>query len=271
MASVTPSAEASRPVLSVHLLFAGAAASLAALSLAGWCLDLPVLTNFSTQRPSLSPMTIAGLLIASAGAAALPSWQRLAAWLGAAQLVFGLALVDAETAVLLVGWSASVILGTTLWGLAVAVDRADAARVKAELALDRERAMVVAALSHDIRSPLHAAGMSTVLLQRLAPDAQAAKAIERLQRSHRRIDRMLRSLLDTLTLGGGGTLPFRRGDGERDASHPGWGVGLAFARAVALRHGGNVRVVSSSAEGTVFELSLPADGRAMLAATAGDG
>ena len=114
--------------------------------------------------------------------------------------------LDAESAMLLIGWCGVTILGVTLWGLAVAVDRAEAARMDAERLRDQQRDLVTAALSHDIRSPLQAAIMSAELLQRLVADEQAIRAIDRLQRSHRRIDRMLRSLLDTLTLDSGGTL-----------------------------------------------------------------
>jgi signal transduction histidine kinase len=279
-------------------------------------------------------------------------------------LLFALAyrfdLTDAESAILLIGWSSVTILGVTLWSLAVAVDRAESARMNAERVRDQQRDLITAALSHDIRSPLQAAAMSAVLLHRMVADEQALRAIERLQRSHRRIDRMLRSLLDALTLGSGGTLhlradavvlhdvveeiisenagilggrvawegraqgwwdkdavyrvvenlllnaakyatpltpiwcrisvqdnvvylavensgapiprdrwesifePFQRGRHDQHASLPGWGVGLAFAKVVADRHGGRIGVAASNADVTVFELVLPMDCRPAL-------
>lgn len=54
--------------------------------------------------------------------------------------------------------------------------------------------------------------------------------------------------------------PFARGK-EAEAANSGWGVGLAFSRLVASEHGGALRVASSDAQGTVFELRLPRDAR----------
>jgi|GEM_PF-2951972 len=277
-------------------------------------------------------------------------------------LAYRFELFDAESAMLLLGWSAMAVLGMTLWGLAVAVDRADTARLKAEKARDQQRSMIMAALSHDLRSPLQAAAMSGVLLQRLVKGEQSLKAVERLQRSHRRLDRMLRSLLDSLALGGGQPLhlrteavtlqdvvadvvsensalledrvawegeaqgwwdrdavyrvienlllnaakygrpetpiwcriqtrgafvavtvenegepipqaqwsvifePFQRGPQENSTT-PGWGVGLAFAREVATRHGGMVSLLRSDDALTVFQLWLPLDSRPLLSGT----
>jgi len=272
-------------------------------------------------------------------------------------------LFDAETAVLLMAWSAMGLGGATLWGLAVAVDRAESLKQLA----DRERAeqsrMVAAALTHDLRNPLQAAVMWASVLEKSAADPQQLAAVQRITRSHRRLDRLLRSLLDSLALGGGRELvleasscalqeivadvvsendtvlalrivleghaegwwdrealfraienllldavkygdgtsaitctigsapndevvltvanrgspidpgqwdrifePFARGD-ARAQERPGWGVGLAFARAVAVRHGGSVRVVSSDADKTAFQVRLPRDGRCWLAGT----
>jgi signal transduction histidine kinase len=272
-------------------------------------------------------------------------------------------LFDAESAVLLIGWGSVAVLGTTLWSLAVAVARADAARMRAERDLDEQRTMVMAALSHDIRTPLQVASLSAVLLQRLVQGEQALNAVERLQRSHGRIDRMLRSLLDSLTLEGGQPLhlragavslhelvaevmaenpstmdgrvawedeaqgwwdrdavyrvienlllnaakygraqtliwcrieprgdlvaltvenegepipesswdaifePFQRGGRASAADPVGWGVGLAYVKAVAARHGGGVRVVQSDGTRTAFELLLLRDCRPLLGGT----
>jgi len=38
---------------------------------------------------------------------------------------------------------------------------------------------------------------------------------------------------------------------------PGWGLGLAFVKRIAEKHGGSVRV-KSEAGGTAFEIRLPA-------------
>ncbi len=110
---------------------------------------------------------------------------------------------DGETAVLLVAWSAVAVLWGTLWALAVAVERADAARMQAERERDSMRQLVAAAVTHDLRSPLQTAVISASLLQRLVTEPQALAAVARLQRSNRRLDRLLRSLLDTLALDGG--------------------------------------------------------------------
>lgn len=269
--------------------------------------------------------------------------------------------VDPESAILLIGWGAIVVLGVMLWSLVVAVDQAEAARALAEQERDQVRDMMVAALTHDLRNPLQAATMFTSLLQRLTTDSQSASTLERLQRNHRRLDRLLRSLLDSLALGSGRQLelhavpvdleqlvaevvsdnatvldgrvawegaargwwdqdalfrlvenlilnaqkysfpatpiwchlsepasgrvrltvsnngvpippdawdtifqPFTRGPGVGHGQARGWGVGLAFCRAVARRHGGDVRVSASSTDKTVFELDLPSDARNAL-------
>jgi len=50
---------------------------------------------------------------------------------------------------------------------------------------------------------------------------------------------------------------FYRGDAARTSSTGGAGLGLALARWVARSHGGDVRLVHSSPEGTTFEAVLP--------------
>ena len=268
------------------------------------------------------------------------------------------AAFDAETAVLLLAWSSVAVLWGMLWALAVAVERADRARVQAERERDEMRQLVAAAVTHDLRSPLQTAVVSASLLQRLVTEPQAVAAVARLQRSNRRLDRMLRSLLDTLSLDAGRPLrlqasfvqlhalvadvvaeneaalgervawegaasgwwdrdalfrvvenlllnavkygeraspiwcrmeagadgstvlsvenlgppiaeadreaifqPFARGQGM---AQKGWGIGLAFAHAVALGHGGGLRLVRSDARGTLFALTLPTDARPHL-------
>lgn len=265
---------------------------------------------------------------------------------------------DAETAVMLVGWSAIVLLSSTLWALAIAVEKAERARQMAEQHHQDLRRMLVAALSHDVRSPLQAATLSTMVLERTADEEQKA-AFVRLQRSHRRIDRLLRFLLDSLALDSGRGLrlqpspvelvallhevieeneellrdrvvvegeplqgwwdhdalfrvvenllmnvvkyglaggriwckiealadgrahlsvsnqgspipreewetiflPFSRGQGGLRSGQPGWGVGLAYARAILELHGGSIEVESSNDEGTTFAVTLPIDSR----------
>lgn len=212
--------------------------------------------------------------------------------------------------------------------------------------------MVAAAVTHDLRSPLQTAVLSAHVLAGIAREPHATAAVARLQRSHRRLDRLLRSLLDGLSLDAGrpshlepsdirleellqdvvadndGTLTGRvvlegtaQGRWDRDAlfrvienlllnavkygdpeapvlcriqasgsgvrlvvtnrgpaippaewdtifqpftrgsvqgsDRLGWGVGLAYARSVAVEHGGRLRVLQSGAGGTQFELWLP--------------
>jgi signal transduction histidine kinase len=50
---------------------------------------------------------------------------------------------------------------------------------------------------------------------------------------------------------------FYRGDPARTATDGGAGLGLALARWTAREHGGDVRLVSSSAQGTTFSVHLP--------------
>lgn len=124
---------------------------------------------------------------------------------------------DADTAVLLAAWGAMAVLVATMWALAVAVDKADAARRAAESERDEVRQLVAAAVTHDLRSPLLAASMSTVLLRRLVERPDAVLAIDRVERSHRRLDRLLRTLMDALAAEGTGSVvvspgPCRLGD-----------------------------------------------------------
>lgn len=272
-----------------------------------------------------------------------------------------LAGFDAETAVLLMAWGAMAAAGAMLWGLAVAADRADQARALAERERDEMRQLVAAALTHDLRTPLQTATALATVLQRLATAPQAVSAVERLQRSHRRLDRLVRSLLDALALEAGRALrltpapvalhelvadvlaeneaalsdrlvlegraqgwwdrdalfrvienlvlnaakygaraspiwcrlretpdgqveltvenqgrpiaeadrtsifqPFTRGSEPGRRQPIGWGIGLAFARAVARGHGGDIRLLRSDQEATVFGLHLPRDARPWL-------
>lgn len=61
--------------------------------------------------------------------------------------------------------------------------------------------------------------------------------------------------------------PFTRG--SRTGASEGWGIGLAYARAVAVGHGGSVRVAASGSAGTTFEIRLPLDARAAMATPQG--
>lgn len=262
-------------------------------------------------------------------------------------------LFDAETAVLLVAWGAMALLSGTIWGLAVAVERAQAAAAAAEQGREAVRRMVVAAVTHDLRSPLQAAMLSAQVIAREPGEPRTAAAVQRLQRSHRRLDRLLHLLLDGLSMEAGRPprlqpvdvrlravvdevvednaavlservvvagdaagwwdrdalfrvvenlllnavkygdrgspivceiqerppdvrlavtnrgpaipreewdaifQPFARGSTQGQDSL-GWGVGLAYARSVAQSHGGGLQVAASGADGTRFELWLPA-------------
>ena len=124
---------------------------------------------------------------------------------------------DAETAVLLVAWGAMVLLGGTIWGLAVAVHRAQTSAAAAEQRRDDVRRMVIAAVTHDLRNPLQTAVLSAAVLARLSHEPRAAAAVAKVQRSHRRIDRLLRSLLDGLSMEAGRTLQLQLADVRLDA------------------------------------------------------
>ena len=54
---------------------------------------------------------------------------------------------------------------------------------------------------------------------------------------------------------------FYRGRTAQQAGEPGTGLGLSISREIVERHGGRIEVASSQAEGTVFSVWLPADGR----------
>ena len=114
---------------------------------------------------------------------------------------------DPASALLLLGWCAVAVLMLTLWALAMAVDRAESARATAEEERNRLRTMVAAAVTHDLRSPLQAAVLATALLQRQAREPAASASLARLQRSHTRLDRLLRTLLDSLAIEQGRHLP----------------------------------------------------------------
>ncbi len=322
-------------------------------------LSLGQLLSFPDRGASaaLSPRSAAGragLRLLGVGAAA-------ALMIAAAALAsFRSRVFDAETAVLLVAWSSLTLLGASLWGLAAAVRRAELSRESAEEERNELRHLVTAALTHDLRSPLQAASMSAVVLQRLNSGPDAAAAVDRLQRSHRRLDRLLRSLLDNLALDSGQQLSFQpalvaleavvrdvveeneaalrgrvdlqgdatgwwdpdalfrviknlllnavkygtpatpiqlhirpsdqqavmtvtnqgqpiprdewesifisfaRSASARSGHQLGWGVGLTYARAAILSHGGQIRVASSDVDGTTFEVTLPLDARPFM-------
>lgn len=118
-------------------------------------------------------------------------------------------LFDAVTAVLLLAWALIALLGITLWSLAIAVDRAELARAAAERERNEMRQMVAAAVTHDLRSPLHAATLTGQLLERLVSEPRALAAVARMQRNHQRLDRLFRSLLDSLVVGSGQPLTFQ--------------------------------------------------------------
>lgn len=51
--------------------------------------------------------------------------------------------------------------------------------------------------------------------------------------------------------------PFYRAEAPSSGRIPGWGVGLAFVRAMTESHGGSVSVTSSAEHGTTFTVQLP--------------
>ncbi|WP_369803240.1 hypothetical protein [Pseudorhodoferax sp. Leaf267] len=53
--------------------------------------------------------------------------------------------------------------------------------------------------------------------------------------------------------------------GGKSSNQAGWGIGLAFARSVAHGHCGQLKLLRSDEEGTVFGLDLPVDARASIA------
>lgn len=176
--------------------------------LAFLALSLGQLLSFSDRGASaaLSPRNTAGRaglrLLAIAALVALSITAGAVAG-------FRAGAFDAETAVLLVAWSCLALMGASLWGLAAAVRRAELSREAAEGERNQLRHLVTAALTHDLRSPLQAASMSAVVLQRLVAGPDAAAAVGRLQRSHRRLERLLRSLLDNLAVESGQQLSFQ--------------------------------------------------------------
>jgi PAS domain S-box-containing protein len=54
---------------------------------------------------------------------------------------------------------------------------------------------------------------------------------------------------------------FFRGRTAQQTGEPGTGLGLSISREIVERHGGRIEVTSTRAEGTVFTVWLPADGR----------
>jgi signal transduction histidine kinase len=67
------------------------------------------------------------------------------------------------------------------------------------------------------------------------------------------LDRIFERFRTGSQLGGGG----REARGRVEQSARGTGLGLALVRAVARAHGGEVRVRSTTGEGSEFELVLP--------------
>lgn len=154
--------------------------------------------------------------LSSQGAAGRPGFRLLVAGTGctlaAAYFVldgYRQGRLDAESALVVAIWCGLVTLVGTLWGLAVAVNRAESARVAADAEHARTRRTIEASITHDLRSPLHTATLAANLLARQVEDPRARASVERLQHSHRRLDRMLRSMLDDLTAGHGGMPTFR--------------------------------------------------------------
>ncbi|HET7755418.1 MAG TPA: sensor histidine kinase [Anaeromyxobacteraceae bacterium] len=60
--------------------------------------------------------------------------------------------------------------------------------------------------------------------------------------------------------------PFGRSRGADDSGVAGWGLGLAFVRAVAEAHGGSVTIDSLPETGTTFTLDIPLDARPLQTA-----
>lgn len=60
---------------------------------------------------------------------------------------------------------------------------------------------------------------------------------------------------------------YYRGEGARTRGKAGTGLGLAISRAIALAHGGELRVRNSPGEGTAFELYLPLGSDALTMGT----
>lgn len=55
--------------------------------------------------------------------------------------------------------------------------------------------------------------------------------------------------------------PFERGQAALESDQIGWGIGLAYARAVLRRHGGAIAVERSDGQGTTFAVQVPLDAR----------
>src|SRR5690606_10642417 len=54
---------------------------------------------------------------------------------------------------------------------------------------------------------------------------------------------------------------FQRAVGGNTHMRDGWGIGLAYVRAVAERHGGSIGLDSAAERGTTFTLDMPTDAR----------
>jgi signal transduction histidine kinase len=111
--------------------------------------------------------------------------------------------LDPASALLLLGWTALGTLALTMWTLAIAVDRAESTTRRVEKEHAIQQSMVTAAVSHDLRSPLQTASVAVRLLRAYMTDPRTARPIDQLERSHRRLDRLLRSMLDNFSVAAG--------------------------------------------------------------------
>ncbi|MGY8539852.1 sensor histidine kinase [Paracidovorax citrulli] len=143
----------------------------------------------ATGRPGLKMLLTGAACVLVASAAVLESLRAH--------------VIDAETAIMLLCWSALAALGGTLWALAIAADRAEQATENSNLEKERLRQTFAAAVTHDLRNPLQTAMLAANLLAKLNDDPKFAGLLARLQRSHKRLDRMLKASLDKIALDSG--------------------------------------------------------------------
>lgn len=146
----------------------------------------------ATGRPGLKMLMTGAACILVASAAVLESVRA--------------DVIDAETALMLLCWSALAALGGTLWALAIVADRAEQATENSNLEKDRLRQTFAAAVTHDLRNPLQTATLAANVLAKLSDDPKFAGPLARLHRSHKRLDRMLKASLDNLSLESGGDI-----------------------------------------------------------------
>jgi signal transduction histidine kinase len=84
------------------------------------------------------------------------------------------------------------------------------------------REQFIAVLGHDLRNPLSAISFGAEALRRMPIDATALSIVERMQRSCRRISRLVEDVLDFARGRLGGSIPLETrpvGDLERDLQH----------------------------------------------------